>query len=79
MLTSEHFLTPFDSKAELIFASDANNVSISAVLLHEDKLKGIKTIAYTSRGLITADKNYSQIEKEGLSVIFGIKINLHII
>ena len=42
-------------KAELIFASD--DVGIGAVLLHKDKLAGIKTIAHASRGLITIEEN----------------------
>ena len=73
MLTSELFLTHFDPKAELILVSDASNIGIGTVLLHEDKLGGIKALMYTSRRLITADKNYSKIEKESLSLIFGIK------
>ena len=44
MLTSELFLTDFDSKADLILVGDASNDGISALLLYKDKLGCIKAV-----------------------------------
>ena len=38
VLTSELFLTYFDSKVKLILVSDTNNVGIGAMFLHKEKL-----------------------------------------
>ena len=40
----------------IIFLSDASKVSIGVVLLHKDKLGGIKSIVLASGGFITAEK-----------------------
>ena len=34
---------------------------------------GKRPIAFASRSLGTAEKNYSQLEKEGLAIVFGVK------
>ena len=32
-----------------------------------------KPVAYASRMLLAAKKNYSQLDKEGVGIIFGVK------
>ena len=65
-------LVHYDPTKELVFSCDASQYGIGAVLSQVyDKLE--KPVAYASRSLSSAEKNYSQLEKEGLAIVFGIK------
>ena len=57
----------------LIIDCDASQYGISAVLSHKYPDKSERPIAYTSRTLTPAEKNYSQIEKESLAIIDAVK------
>ena len=45
---------------------------MGAVLSHKTE-DGEKPVAYASGSLATAEKNYSQLDKEGLAIVFGVK------
>ena len=72
MLTSEAVLVHYDNNRPIKLACDASSYSLGAVLSHvfED---GEHPVAFASRTLTKAETNYSQIEKEALALIFGIK------
>ena len=53
--------------------ADVSKNRIGAVLLHKLRDGSIKSIAHALRMLLAAEKNYSQIEKEGLAIIFAMK------
>ena len=73
LLTSSNCLTHFDSSLDLTMACDASKYRLGAILSHKMPDGSERPIAYASRTLNSADRHYSQLEKEGLSCIFGIK------
>ena len=56
---------------EIYVACDANNIGLGAV--HKIKDGRLKAVHHVSRTLLPAERNYSQIEKEGLGLIFAVK------
>lgn len=59
----------FSEKNEFIIHTDASNIAIGCVLSNNDGLP----VAYASRPLNKAEKNYPTIEKELLAIVWAVK------
>ena len=72
ILTSTEVLVHFDPKVLLDPACDASTIGIGTVLYHryEDCME--RSTAYASKTL-TKSENYIQIEREALSLVYGVK------
>ena len=73
LLTSSNLLVHFDPEKPLILTCDASPYGIGAVLSHGWDNDTDRPIYYASRSLATAERKYSQLDKEGLAIIFGVK------
>ena len=73
LLQSSQLLVHFNPQLPIILACDASAFGIGAVLAQRMPDGAEKPIGYASRTLNKAECNYSQLEKEGLSCVFGVK------
>ena len=73
LLASSNVLIHYDLDLPITLAADASSYGIGAVISHTLPSGEERPIAFASRSLSKCEQNYSQVEKEALSLIFGIK------
>ena len=73
LLTTDTLLVHFNPDLPLILMCDASSYGIGAVLAHGMPDGTERPIGYASRSLSKAERNYSQIEREALALVFGVK------
>ena len=67
-LSESPCLAYFDSSKEVVIQADSSKHGIGAVLLQEGR-----PIEYASRTLTPSERNWAQIEKEALAVLYGLE------
>ncbi|PIK47183.1 hypothetical protein BSL78_15953 [Apostichopus japonicus] len=73
VLTGDKVLIHYDPTKTLVLSVDASPYGLGAIISHKLSDGTERPIAYASRTLSSAEKNYAQIDKEGLAIIFGLK------
>ncbi|CAH2085393.1 unnamed protein product [Euphydryas editha] len=69
LLVSSKVLAHYSLSLPLVLTVDASAVGVGAVISHVTAT-GERPIAFASRSLCTAERSYSQIEREALAIIF---------
>lgn len=73
MLLSASVLDHYDPEKPAKLICDASAHAVGAVIVHMYPNGRERPIAFASRVLNDAEQRYSQIDREGLSIIFGLK------
>ncbi|CAG2256061.1 unnamed protein product [Mytilus edulis] len=71
LVTSDMIFTHFNPELPVTLACDASPYGLGAVISHRYPNGSDRPIAFASRSLAPAEKNYSQIDKEALGIIWG--------
>ncbi len=73
LITSDIILTHYNPELPVKIACDASSYGLGCVLSREMPDGTERPISFASRTLNAAEKNYSQIDKEALGIVCGVK------
>ncbi|XP_063952108.1 uncharacterized protein K02A2.6-like [Lytechinus pictus] len=73
LLKSSGFLAHFDPTLPMTVATDASPIGIGAVLSQIYASGEERPVMFASRALTKAERNYPQIEREALAIVFALR------
>ncbi|KAG1927461.1 retrotransposable element [Pimephales promelas] len=73
MINSVQVLLHYDPQKDVILSCDASPYGLGAVLSHKMPDGSERPIGFMSRTLNQAERNYSQLDKEGSAIMFGLQ------
>lgn len=72
-LKSPILLVLYDSQRKITLTCDTSQYGLGGVLFHQMDDGSEDPIAYASRTLSAAERNYSKLEREALALVLGVK------
>jgi len=72
-LVSSQVLVHYNPELQIKLAGDASAYGVGAVISHVLEDGTEHPVAFASRTLTSSERNYAQVEKEALALIFGVK------
>ena len=76
ILYEKNFVIHYDPSKPLVFACDASPYGFGVVLSHRMPDGSEKLITFPSKKPSKVERNYSQIEKEAVAIVYAVK-NFH--
>ena len=67
-----HFLPVYHLGIVFLGRVEGQNITVGACILYKWKDGKVRPIPHASKSLLPAERNYSQIEKEALAIIFAV-------
>lgn len=72
ILASDKVLCHYDQSLPLVWSVDSSAYGVGAILAHRFPDGSERPVSCASRTLTDAEKNYSQLDKEALAILYGI-------
>ena len=72
LVVSSQLLVHYDPTLPIIVTCDASPYGVGSVLWHKMADGKVQPVAFASRTLSAAEKNYAHLDREGLTLVFGV-------